>query len=99
MDRFVGVSSLNLCNEGSWLTTQILSLNASDAGTNDGLYFNSTETSLPLDKQTPIFKYDFLNMSNPFYNPNNETNPLLPLAEFTINQDKGTAEDIGGSSA
>ena len=73
-DWFVGVDSLNLFENGSFVDEKIITLYAYDAGTDSGTTYTSPDE--PTDPPVPIFKiegYPF------FYNEE-----LVPLGTFTF---------------
>ena len=77
-DWFVGVDSLNLFENGSFVDEKVVTLYAYDAGTDSGT--NYTSPNNPTDPPVPIFKiegYPF------FYN-----GELVPLGTFTFKKIK-----------
>ena len=73
-DWFVGVDSLNLFENGSFVDEKIVVLYAYDAGTDSGT--NYTSPNVPTDPPVPIFKIE----GYPFF----YEDELVPLGTFTF---------------
>ena len=80
-DWFVGVDSLNLFENGSFIEGKTVELYAYDAGTDSGT--NYTSPNEPTDPPEPIFKIE----GYPFY----YEDELIPLGTFTFTKVK---EDV-----
>ena len=77
-DWFVGVDSLNLYEDGSFVDEKIVSLYAYDAGTDSGTTYTSPDD--PTDPPVPIFKIE----GYPFF----YEGELVPLGTFTFTKVK-----------
>ena len=73
-DWFVGVDSLNLYENGSFVDEKVVTLFAYDAGTDSGTNYTSPDD--PTDPPEPIFKIE----GYPFY----YEEELVPLGTFTF---------------
>lgn len=65
--RFSGIDSVKLCENGEWIESYERELGAYDAGTDDGVTFLSPDE--PREERVPISRFDALDSSNIFYNP------------------------------
>jgi hypothetical protein len=79
-DWFVGVDSLNLYENDSFVDEKIVVLYAYDAGTDSGT--NYTSSNIPTDPPVPIFKIE----GYPFF----YENELMPLGTFSFKKVKDT---------
>jgi hypothetical protein len=78
-DWFVGVDSLNLYEDGSFVNEKTVVLYAYDSGTDSGTNYTSPDE--PTDPPVPIFKIE----GYPFY----YEDELVPLGTFTFRKVKG----------
>jgi len=77
-DWFVGIESLNLFENGSFVDEKIVVLYALDAGTDSGINYTSPDD--PTDPAEPIFKIE----GYPFY----YEDELVPIGTFTFSRIK-----------
>uniref|UniRef100_A0AAY4F0E2 Spondin domain-containing protein n=2 Tax=Denticeps clupeoides TaxID=299321 RepID=A0AAY4F0E2_9TELE len=82
-DWFVGVDSLNLCNDTDWKDNISLDLYPYDAGTDSGFTFSSPNfETVPQDKVTQITSSFPSHPANSFYYP--KLKHLPPIAKITL---------------
>ena len=82
-DWFVGVSSLNLCRNGAWITDLSLDLYPFDAGTDQGFMFTSPDYPEPQRKPiTEITSRTPNHPANSFFYP--RLGQLPRIAHFTL---------------
>ncbi|KAJ1141138.1 hypothetical protein NDU88_007473 [Pleurodeles waltl] len=84
-DWFVGVSSLNLCENSTWRTRKLLDLYPWDAGTDSGFTFSSPnfETE-PQEAVSQITATTPSHPANSFYYPRIKKLPRLGFLEFNL---------------
>lgn len=82
-DWFVGVDSLNLFENGSFVDEKIITLYAYDAGTDSGYTYTSPDE--PTNPPVPIFKIE----DYPFI----YDDEIVPLGTFTFTKIEETEED------
>ncbi|XP_029465957.1 spondin-2-like [Rhinatrema bivittatum] len=84
-DWFVGISALDLCENGQWKTRVLYDLFPWDAGTDSGFTFSSP--NFVTNPQEPVSQITAKNPSHPansFYYPKLETLPRLGYLEFNL---------------
>lgn len=112
-DWFTGIAGLNLCNDGAWLPSVDIALNASDAGTDAGTTFTAKDKNIKVGDRLNITELDELNTTNPFYDPNFDSlegeedegdeeervvGRLAEVVSFSLTQDAETADlDVSGT--
>ncbi|XP_068236272.1 LOW QUALITY PROTEIN: spondin-2-like [Palaemon carinicauda] len=82
-DWFIGVDSLELCVDGTWLDSVALEVDPMDAGTDNGFTFTSPNwPTVPKKPVTRITSQSPDHPANSFYYPDRDQHP--PLATFHI---------------
>ncbi|XP_078499680.1 spondin-2-like [Lissotriton helveticus] len=84
-DWFVGVSSLNLCENGKWRTRKLFDLFPWDAGTDSGFTFSSPNfETQPQEAVSQITAMTPSHPANSFYYPRIKKLPRLGFLEFSL---------------
>ena len=92
-DWFIGIDSLDLCNNGTWRQSwDVTMLPPWDAGTEEGLQFSTSNAAT--SPHVNIFQ-----ITNDMGGAFNAPNPILSLGEFQFQKREQSTDESGGTTS